>query len=185
MKRVGLVEARECGYDNAPATVLREETPKVDAAATSPVGKKLLHRISPRCILSSLSRRCDDAYSITYLGAPGHLSTPITDFGKGRAIVVVVVVVVVSLSSSSYRLQRAKPVRPRRCHRGNARWKLARISHCSSEWLHRAAPNRIEPRVSRSILLSRLFRRASREFSERLSSLFYGVASFSKRHTVL
>lgn len=46
MKRVGLVEARECGYDNAPATVLREETPKVDAAATSPVGEKLLHRIA-------------------------------------------------------------------------------------------------------------------------------------------
>lgn len=46
MKRVGLVEARECGYDNAPATVLREETPKVDAAATSPVGEKLVHRIA-------------------------------------------------------------------------------------------------------------------------------------------
>jgi len=44
VKRVGLVEARECGYDNAPATVLREETPKVDAAATSPVGEKLVHR---------------------------------------------------------------------------------------------------------------------------------------------
>jgi len=30
-KGCGLVEPRECGYDNAPATVLREETPKLDA----------------------------------------------------------------------------------------------------------------------------------------------------------
>lgn len=64
--------------------------------------------VSPRCILF-LSRRCDDAYSITYPARRGHLSTPITDFGKGHAVIVVVV----SLSSSSsYRLQRAKPAMP-------------------------------------------------------------------------
>lgn len=62
--------------------------------------------VSPRCILF-LSRRCDDAHNVP--SAPGHLSTPITDFGKGHAVIVVVVLL---SSSRSYRLQRAKPAAP-------------------------------------------------------------------------
>lgn len=131
MKRVGLVEARECGYDNAlghRATrrdseggrsssrnlASGRETQRRDASSSPPGGDtttRLLHNV-PAWL--------------------GHLSTPITDFGKGarrrrrRPFAF--------FSSRSHRL-RAKPA-PRRCHRGHARWKLARISHCSSERLH-------------------------------------------------
>lgn len=109
------------------ATVLREETPKVDAAAAAS-GRETQRRDA------SSSLPGGDTTTRLLHNVPawlGHLSTPITDFGKGarrrrRPFAF--------FSSRSHRL-RAKPA-PRRCHRGHARWKLARISHCSSERLH-------------------------------------------------
>lgn len=173
MKRVSLVEARECGYDNAPATVLREETSKVDAAATSPMGKKLLHRIAEMHPLPLPTMRRHLLHNVP--SAPRHLSMPITDFGKERHRSGIVFFLAVLLLSTCETREHADTIVA--THGGNLlESPIVLPNGCT-------ASRRIESSrtVSRSILLSRLFRRASREFSEQLSWLFYGVANFSKR----
>jgi len=89
-------------------------------------GRETLPRIVARCIFPPsppcFSFSPGNALLHNVPAPHEHLSMPITDFGKGARRV--------SPSSSRSHRLRAKPV-PRRCHRGHARWKLARISHCS------------------------------------------------------
>lgn len=156
---------------------------------------------SPRCIL--LHRRGERGKGegrrrglLHNVLAPGHLSTPITDFGKGQprrrrsrssrsspprrrhGI---------SPSSSRSRRLRAKPAQ-RRCHRGHAP-----VETCSNLplFFQTAAPppppNRIEPsRAATRRFYCRDFFAARREFSEQLSArCFTASGSSSKSDVVL
>lgn len=135
---------------------------------------------SSRCILF-LSRRCDDVYSITYPARTGTFIHADNRFWQGarhrRRSSIAFFFAILPPSACETRGRADAIVAT---HGGNLlESPIVLPNGCTAP--HRAESNRIEPHVSRSILLSRLFRRVSREFSEQLSSLFYGVASFSKR----
>lgn len=168
--------------------MLREETPKVDAEQPRRWGRRLLHYIAevhpPRRRGGGGRRRRWLHHNVP---APGHLSTPITDFGKGQP---------------RRRLRHSHGSRrPRRrgialffaafvrnARRADAivathRWKLARISHCSSKRLHRRRIESSSPAPRR--FYYRDFFAACLEFSEQLSALLYGLGCSSKRDVVL